>query len=123
MTDGLKILVAEDDPTLKMLIEIFLRKIVVPFKVVSNGAEAVAAVEKEDFSMIFMDIQMPEMDGIEATKLIRDKEKGSGKHIPVIAMTGVDEAECRDMGVDACLTKPVSFARFSAAIEEYSGRH
>lgn len=123
MNGDFKILVAEDDPTMQMMVSIFLKKIHVPFTLVSNGAEAVEAVEKEEFSMVFMDVRMPEMDGIQATKLIRERENETGKHVPVIAMTGVDATECRDMGVEACLTKPISLDMFRALIDKYSGRH
>lgn len=55
--------------------------------VVEDGAEVLPALEKESFDLILMDVQMPEMDGLEATRAVREKEKTTGEHIPIIAMT------------------------------------
>jgi len=72
--------------------------------VAGNGKEALAVLERQSFDLVFMDVQMPEMDGLEATAAIRDKEKRSGKHLPVIAMTAHamvgDRERCLAAGMD-----------------------
>ena len=79
--------------------------------VVLNGREALAALQKSSFDLVLMDMQMPEMDGFEATKLLREQEKSTGKHQPVIAMTALamsgDRERCMAVGMDGYLSKPI----------------
>jgi two-component system, sensor histidine kinase and response regulator len=79
--------------------------------VASNGQEAVKALERESFDVVFMDVQMPEMDGLEATAAIREKERASGAHQPIIALTAHamkgDREKCLAGGMDGYLTKPI----------------
>src|SRR5262249_45576700 len=79
--------------------------------VAGSGREAMDGRERETFALVLMDVQMPEMDGFEATGIIRQKEKETGKHMPIIAMTGRamkgDREECLAAGMDGYVTKPV----------------
>src|SRR5262249_42981938 len=79
--------------------------------VVNNGHEAVRALANGSFDLVLMDVQMPEMDGIEATKAIRLKEQGTGRRISIIAMTAhamkQDRDRCLNVGMDGYLTKPI----------------
>jgi CheY-like chemotaxis protein len=79
--------------------------------IANNGKEAVAAVGRESFDVILMDIQMPEMDGLEATAAIREKEIPAGRHTPIIAMTAHalkgDRERCLEAGMDGYVTKPI----------------
>ena len=79
--------------------------------VANNGQEAVDALEKDSFDAVLMDVQMPAMDGFEATRIIREKEKNSGAHIPIIAMTAHamegDRERCLEAGMDAYIAKPI----------------
>jgi len=90
--------------------------------VVANGREALAAFEKENFDAIRMDVQMPEMDGFEATGKIREHEKNTGKHIPIIAMTAHalkgDEDRCLQAGMDGYVSKPIRTNELYAALEK-----
>ncbi|MBF0495851.1 MAG: response regulator [Deltaproteobacteria bacterium] len=79
--------------------------------IVNNGAEALGALEAKKFDLVLMDIQMPVMDGITATEKIREKEKLTGDHIPIIAMTAfamkADQDRCLASGMDGYITKPI----------------
>ncbi len=79
--------------------------------VANNGKEAVAAVQTEPFDLVLMDIQMPEMDGIEATAVIRACEQPTGEHIPIVAMTAHamkgDRERCLEAGMDGYVPKPI----------------
>ena len=79
--------------------------------VVGNGKDAVAAAQAQRFDLVFMDIQMPEMDGWEATARIRAAEKGTGAHVPIVAMTAHamkgDRQRCLEAGMDEYLAKPI----------------
>jgi len=80
--------------------------------VANNGVQALAALSKDEFDLVLMDVQMPEMDGIEATTVFREKEKASGKHQPIVAMTALvmkgDRERCMAAGMDGYLSKPIS---------------
>ncbi|MHC5011609.1 MAG: response regulator, partial [Planctomycetota bacterium] len=77
----------------------------------STGREALAALEHEGFDLILMDVQMPDMDGLAATVAIRESERETGAHLPIIAMTAHalkgDEERCLAAGMDAYVAKPV----------------
>ncbi len=90
-------------------------------QVVEDGRAAVRAFERESFDVILMDLEMPEMDGLQATALIREKEKGSAGHVPIIAMTahalkGFRE-QCLAAGMDGYVTKPVRPAELYHVLE------
>ncbi len=108
---GARILLAEDNPVNQKLVVRLLEKRGFLVTAAVNGKEAVAAIERESFDLVLMDVQMPEMDGIEAASLIRRKEKESGGHIPIIALTAYamkgDEERCRAAGMDDYVPKPV----------------
>ena len=79
--------------------------------VATDGTEAVAALDQQAFDLVLMDVQMPNMDGIEATKIIREKEQAAGRHTKIFAMTAGamkgDEARCLEAGMDGYLSKPI----------------
>ena len=85
------------------------------------GREAVAAFESQDFDLVLMDVQMPEMDGFEATAAIRSREKRTGAHIPIIAMTAHamkgDRERCLEAGMDDYVSKPVRAKQLFETIE------
>src|SRR5205807_6332802 len=80
-------------------------------QVVGSGREALAALDREIFDLVLMDVQMPDMDGLEVTAAIRLKEKASGGHLPIVAMTAHamkgDRERCLEAGMDGYVTKPI----------------
>ena len=90
--------------------------------IANNGKEAVEALEKEPFDVVLMDVQMPEMDGMEATAAIRRKEQTTGRHVPIIAMTAHamkgDRERCLEAGMDGYLSKPIEPNTLYEALEQ-----
>ena len=88
----------------------------------TNGLEALTALEKELFDLVLMDVQMPEMDGFETTARIRDRERLSGGHLPIVAMTAhamkEDCERCLNAGMDAYLSKPIEPKELFDTIEK-----
>lgn len=115
----LKILVAEDSPIIRTLISKLLARLGFQANLVGNGAEALEAVQKDRYDLVLMDMQMPVMDGITATKAIRNLP-GPEREIPVIALTAnalLGEREsCLSAGMNAFLTKPIQPNALRAAI-------
>ena len=107
----LRILVAEDSPVNQKLASALLETQGHHVVVANNGQEALAALEAAKFDLVLMDVQMPEMDGLEATGAIRDQEKRTGAHIPIIAMTAHalkgDRERCLEAGMDDYIAKPI----------------
>ncbi len=105
------ILLAEDNAINQKLVTKLLEKRGLLVTVASNGKEALAALRAQPFDLVLMDVQMPEMDGLEATALIREREKTAGAHLPVIALTAYamkgDQERCLAAGMDAYVSKPV----------------
>jgi CheY-like chemotaxis protein len=89
--------------------------------VASNGREALATLDRESFDLVLMDVQMPVMDGFEATAAIRSQERESGAHVPVIALTAHamsgDRERCLETGMDGYLAKPIRADELYAAVE------
>jgi signal transduction histidine kinase/DNA-binding response OmpR family regulator len=90
--------------------------------VVGNGREAIAALEREAFHVVLMDVQMPIMDGFEATAAIRERERGSGQHLRIVAMTAHamdgDQDRCLRAGMNGYLSKPINRDKLYEVVEE-----
>ena len=122
----LKILVVEDFKANQIVMSKILQKIGVDFDVADNGQIAVDKVANTIFDMIFMDCQMPVMDGLEATREIRNREK-EGSHVPIVALTASavdgDEDRCIECGMDGYMQKPVRYAQIAEAIKKYTAKN
>jgi signal transduction histidine kinase/DNA-binding response OmpR family regulator/HPt (histidine-containing phosphotransfer) domain-containing protein len=109
---GLKILLAEDHPVNRELVVTLLTQEGHRAVTAHNGAQALRLAVQQKFDLILMDVQMPELDGLEVTRLIREGEKQTGHHVPIIALTARamkgDRELCLAAGVDAYLSKPVN---------------
>ncbi|QDV45690.1 Aerobic respiration control sensor protein ArcB [Stieleria neptunia] len=107
----LRILLAEDGVTNQMVATMMLSDLGHDVAVALDGRQAVELSANETFDLILMDVEMPEMDGLEATRLIRERERGTDTHLPIIAMTAhamaTDEQRCLDAGMDAYIAKPI----------------
>ena len=116
-----RILLAEDNEVNQKLAQRLLEKRGFEVTVVGDGRSAVAEHEEHPFDAILMDVQMPEMDGFEATAAIRKKEKTAGGHVPIIAMTAHalkgDEERCLDAGMDAYVSKPIRTAQLFTTLQ------
>jgi CheY-like chemotaxis protein len=91
-----------------------------------NGEEAIAALAQRSYDLVFMDVHMPGMDGIEATIAIREKEGSTGLHQPVIAMTALamtgDREHCLAAGMDGYLSKPIDLQQLDDVLATYADR-
>ena len=118
----LNILVAEDSPVNLKLVVRMLEKRGHSISASTNGREALAALGTGNFDLVLMDVEMPEMDGFEATAAIRAKEKDTGAHVPVIAMTAHamkgDRERCLETGMDAYVAKPIRAQEMLDAIDK-----
>ncbi len=123
--DKLRILLVEDNYMNQTLIMVSLKKAGMACDIAANGIECLAALEKNTYDLILMNCQIPKMNGYEATMKIRSKEKDSGCHIPVIALTSNSLAEensaCIAAGMDYCLVKPVLHKVLISTIEKWTG--
>ncbi len=122
MRNGMNILIAEDNPVNQKLLRLMLEMHGHHVRVTADGTEAVAVYQSEEIDLILMDVQMPGMNGFEATITIRELEKDTGKHVPIIAVTahvmpGYKE-ECLNAGMDNYLAKPFRMQELFGIIEE-----
>jgi CheY-like chemotaxis protein len=118
---GLRILLVEDNAVNQKVAVRTLEKRGHVVVVAGNGKAAAEATASEGFDLVLMDVQMPEMDGFEATAAIRIREQTTGRHIPIIAMTAHamvgDKEDCLAAGMDNYVSKPLQFKELFAAIE------
>jgi two-component system, sensor histidine kinase and response regulator len=110
---GLRILLAEDNAVNQRLTSRLLEKMGHMVTIAGNGQIAMQLLAEEEFDLVAMDMQMPIMDGLEATERIRASEKKSGRHVAIVAMTAnafeEDRERCRRAGMDGYIAKPVSY--------------
>jgi len=122
---ALRILLAEDNPVNQKVTVRALERRGHTVIVAQNGREAVSLASLEYFDVILMDIQMPEMDGYEATAAIREMERATGFHTPIVAMTAhamkTDQERCLAVGMDDYISKPIHLNDLIQKVEKFSG--
>jgi CheY-like chemotaxis protein len=120
----LRVLLAEDNTVNQKLVAGLLEKRGHRLTVTANGREALAALDRETFDLVLMDVQMPEMDGFEATAAIRLCERATGAHLHIIAMTAHamqgDRERCLAAGMDAYISKPIKSRDLTDRLERFS---
>ncbi|MCK6557187.1 response regulator [Candidatus Binatia bacterium] len=123
----LRVLLAEDNVVNQRLASRLLERHGHAVVVTSNGREALAALERERFDVVLMDVQMPEMDGFETTAAIREQERWSGVHLPIVAMTAHamkgDEERCLAAGMDGYVSKPIDASRLFEVMATLTAEH
>ena len=124
-TTGLRILVAEDHPVNQEVARQILQRLGHHVVVAADGHAALAALEQSGrgaFDLVLMDLQMPEMGGLEATAAIRDAERASGTHLPIVALTGHamqdDRERYLEAGMDGYVTKPIDGVELTRVIDQ-----
>jgi len=117
----LRVLLAEDNPVNQEVALRLLERRGHSVIVAENGRQALTAIERHKFDLVLMDVQMPEMGGLEATQVIREKEKSTGEHLPILAMTAHamqgDRERCIAAGMDGYLAKPIDPKSFLQTVE------
>ncbi len=132
MSNSTLILVVDDHETQRILFKVLAERLGIAVHVVASGAEALEAVETYQFDAILMDVRMPGMDGLDCTKKIREMEKQTGRHTPIIASTACcfpsDQALCAEAGMDDFLGKPFTLEQLKDKLNKWtiskiSGNH
>ncbi|MDR0881282.1 MAG: response regulator [Candidatus Adiutrix sp.] len=122
---SLKILMAEDVEINQKVVSRMLAKLGHQVRLANNGEEALAAIRADNFDLVFMDIQMPVMDGVTATRIIREEENPA-THLPIVAMTAHamkgDRENYLETGMDSYISKPIHFAELATVIEDIIDR-
>jgi CheY-like chemotaxis protein len=118
----LRVLLTEDNVVNQKVARRMLEKRGHDVVIANNGREAIEAIDRESFDVVLMDVQMPEMGGFEATAAIREKEKGTDRHLRIVAMTAHamtgDRDRCLAIGMDAYVSKPIAPQKLFQTIEE-----
>ncbi|TMA54056.1 MAG: response regulator [Deltaproteobacteria bacterium] len=117
----LRVLLAEDNAVNRKVAVRLLEKRGHSVVAVEDGRQALRALDRERFDVVLMDVQMPEMDGFEATAAVRARERGRGEHVPIVALTAHamkgDRERCLEVGMDAYVSKPVDAGELFATLE------
>jgi two-component system sensor histidine kinase/response regulator len=123
---GLRVLLAEDNEVNQMVAVQMLDRLGCGVTVAHTGREALEFCARESYDLVLMDVQMPDMDGFEAVRRLRERERGTGRHMHVIAMTASamegDRDACLAAGMDDYLSKPINLKSFRKKIEEMGAK-
>lgn len=120
--DTVKFLLVDDQEGNLLALEGLLRRDGLELLKARSGPEALELLLVHDVALVLLDVQMPEMDGFETTAAIREKEKDTGAHVPILAMTAHtmkgDQERCLEAGMDGYITKPIHSKELYMAIED-----
>ncbi len=119
-----RILLVEDNPVNQRVAARMLENQGHTVRIANDGGEALSILSQEEFELVFMDVQMPGIDGLKATQTIREREKLTGEHVPIVAMTAHamrgDQERCIEAGMDGYLSKPVSGKAIAQAVQKFA---
>ncbi len=120
---GVRILVADDNPVNQLLVTRMLQKLACTVELAANGREAVEKWRSSFYDAVLMDVQMPDMDGLDATRLIREEEAATGRsRVPIVAVTAharsEDRDRCHEAGMDLYATKPISLETLAKILNQ-----
>jgi len=122
----MRILVVDDDPVISKVFALMLQRADFEVDIAEDGLIGVEMWEKGNYDLVLMDVQMPRMNGFEATSTIREKERARGGHIPIVAITAYalekDKEECLAAGMDAYMSKPIDFKKCIEMIHSIIGQ-
>lgn len=117
------VLVVDDHASQQQLFKLLAERVGITAHVVGNGEEALESVETYQFDAILMDVMMPKMDGLECTRKIRELEKNTDRHVPIIGVTACvmpgDREKCLASGMDDYLAKPFTLDEFAEKLEKW----
>src|SRR5271155_3643783 len=114
------ILVVDDNATMRKLVTAQLEKLGFASETANNGIEALDKLVGSTYKIVLMDVQMPEMDGIEATKRIRERDTQGGTHTTIVALTGhCSRTDCLAAGMDDYVAKPMNIATLKKIVEKW----
>ena len=120
------VLLAEDNSVNQRLTTRLLEKRGHRVTVANNGQEVIAQLRLSSFDLVLMDVQMPLLDGLDATRMIREQERGSRVHQPIVALTAHafkgDQERCEAAGMDGYLAKPIRPEELDAVLQKYMSR-
>ncbi len=116
-------MVAEDNAVNQIVAKLLLKELGLVADVVKTGREAIEAVAANNYALVLMDCQMPDIDGLEATRQIRSSEALTGRHVPIVAITAQamqgDREKCIAAGMDNYISKPVSLVQLKEILLKY----
>ena len=122
----MRILVVDDDTVMRNILSVMLKRADFEVDVAEDGLIGVEMWEKGEYDLVLMDVQMPRMNGFEATCTIREKERARGGHTPIVAITAYalekDKEECLAAGMDAYMSKPIDFKKCIEMIHTIIGQ-
>ena len=120
---GSKVLLTEDNEINQQVARELLEKADLIVTIANNGKEAIEKVEGSEFELVFMDVQMPEMNGLEATGCIRKNPRSSIRNLPIVAMTAQamagDREKCIEAGMDDYITKPIDINELHSVLVKW----
>jgi CheY-like chemotaxis protein len=121
----MRVLLIDDDTVINKVFAVMLKRADFEAEIAEDGLKGVEMWEKGNYDLVLMDVQMPLMDGFEATRAIREKEKTRGGHTPIVAITAYaldkDKEQCLAAGMDAYISKPVDFKKLFETIRGLVG--
>jgi CheY-like chemotaxis protein len=121
----MRVLVVDDDDVISKVLAVMLQRADFEVDLAENGVKGVEMWENGNYDLVLMDVQMPRMNGFEATRAIREKEGKRGGHTPIVAVTAYalqqDEEQCLAAGMDAYISKPVDFKKLLETIRRLIG--